>query len=97
MQYIVIASALLLVAGSAAVALAATWLKLDRRIRDLEHATSKRLSKIEAAISEKAPADECRNIAAMLDGVASVSRRLEKRISSLEGGGNDPSRVRAGQ
>jgi hypothetical protein len=93
MEYIIIAFALLLVAGSAAVALAVMWIKLDRRICSLERVVSKRLSKIEAAVSEKASGAECRDIAMMLDGVASVSRRLEKRISDLESEGKNPPRA----
>jgi hypothetical protein len=50
-----------------------------------ERALAERLAKVEAILAEKASVTESHHLAAMVDGVASISQRLEGRLSALEG------------
>ncbi len=53
-------------------------------IHERERAMAERLAKAEAALSEKAAATELRHVSAMLEGVATVCRRMEDRLSELD-------------
>ncbi|MDD5198743.1 MAG: hypothetical protein PHC88_02990 [Terrimicrobiaceae bacterium] len=83
-------SLIALVSSAATIALAVRLAKLrrstERSLRELEKMWSGKLQQIEPSLAGKANADEVRNLAAMVDGVAAVGLRLDLRLSALEAG-----------
>ena len=99
MIYVWFTAALLIVAGLLAWGMVKVRRDAARAISAIatrERDVAERLAKIEAALSEKAPAASSRDLAAMVDGVASICYRMEARLSSLEGKAPAPGHEPAG-
>jgi hypothetical protein len=92
MIYVWLIAGLLLVAGTAAFALVKVRKEFHAAIfsmRERERSLSQRIEKVESALSEKAGAAESRHVATMIEGVASVCRRMEARLRDLGDRGPD--------
>lgn len=56
----------------------------ERSLKKLERTWNEKFQRIEPSLAGKADSDELRNLAVMVDGVASVGLRLDRRLSALE-------------
>jgi hypothetical protein len=82
--YVFFTAGVLVLGGVLAAAITAVRKKSERVLRELENAWSEKLRKLESALAEKTSAADSRDLAAMVDGVALVCRRIENRVSELE-------------